>query len=266
MLFISRVMLALRPFGGSVVILMPRCKMPIGNLGWGEDESQSLKDGWGERVCSVSMSLSSSPSHDIIRWQLARRTQCPSLTPLSISRSACGAWPCPRAMVLKVTPWVSASWSSWFVGSTPGVNTKMSGEVAIESAKTELRSSTGGSVNLAPRLFTMNEVVAKTIRSGRRQRTMMSRCISEHRFSHSPGNRAAEVSGSAWRYHSRQSRADDSNDDMMFLKFGSLSSSLMWSHAVSEIQSAHGFAGCCDLSNTCPPRRKKSYSCWFIFL
>ena len=37
---------------------------------------------------------------------------------------------------------------------------------------------------------------------------MMSRCISEQRFSHSPGSRAAGVSGSAWRYHSRQSRAD----------------------------------------------------------
>jgi len=86
------------------------------------------------------------------------------------------------------------------VGSTPGESTKMSGEVGIESESTEFRSSTGGSVNFCPRLLMMKAVVAKTIRSGRRQRTMIMRCSSVHRFSHSPGRRAAGVSGSGWRY------------------------------------------------------------------
>ena len=38
----------MRPLGGSVVILMPRCRMPIGNSGWGEDESHRRKElcGW----------------------------------------------------------------------------------------------------------------------------------------------------------------------------------------------------------------------------
>ena len=41
-------------------------------------------------------------------------------------------------------------------------------------------SSTGGSVNFCPRLLMMKAVVAKTIRSGRRQRTMIMRCSSAH--------------------------------------------------------------------------------------
>eukprot|EP00962_Isochrysis_galbana_P028266 scaffold8907_cov105-Isochrysis_galbana.AAC.3 len=39
----------------------------------------------------------------------------------------------------------------------------------------------------------------------------------------------------------------------MLRKLGSLSSSVTWSHASSDIQPAHGLAGCCDLSNTWPP-------------
>ena len=101
----------------------------------------------------------------------------------------------------------------------------------------------------------MKPVVAKMMRSGRRQRTMMMRCSSVHRFSHSPGRRAAGVSGSGWRYHSRHSRALDSKELRMLRKDGSLSSSVRWSHAVSPIQSEHGLAGCADLSKTCPPRR-----------
>ena len=52
----------------------------------------------------------------------------------------------------------------------------------------------------------------------------------------------------------------------MFRKDGSLSSSVMWSQLVSPIQSEHGLAGWLDLSKTCPPRRKKSYSESTIFL
>ena len=59
-----------------------------------------------------SMIFSSSPSHDIMRWQLASSTQWPSATPLSMRRMACGDWPWPRAMVVKVTPFCSESCSS----------------------------------------------------------------------------------------------------------------------------------------------------------
>ena len=128
MLLMRRVMLALRPFGGSVVILMPRCRMPMGKSGCGEDESHSRKPWLGLRAGIASIILSSSPSHDIIRWQLASSTQWPSRTPLSMSRIACGAWPCPSAMVVKVIPFCAESCISWLVGSTPGERTKIRGE------------------------------------------------------------------------------------------------------------------------------------------
>mmetsp|Transcript_29514 Transcript_29514/g.76185 ORF Transcript_29514/g.76185 Transcript_29514/m.76185 type:complete len:388 (-) Transcript_29514:680-1843(-) len=259
-LLTSRVMLALSPLGGSVVILMARCRMPIGNLGLGDDESHRRNCWCGARVGSDSMILSSSPSHDSIRWQLASSTQLPSAMPASIILMASGAWPWPSAIELKGIALASESCASWLVGSTPGERTKMSGSDWCESSSTALRSSTGGSVYFWPRLLTMKAVVAKMMRSGRRQRTMISRCSSVHLFSHSPGSRAADVSGSGWRYHSRHSRADCSKEARMLRKLGSLSSSVMWSHEVSPIQSEHGLGGCCDLSKTCPPRRKKSYS------
>ena len=37
--------LALKPFGGSVVILMPRCRMAMGKAGLGLEDSQSLQQG-----------------------------------------------------------------------------------------------------------------------------------------------------------------------------------------------------------------------------
>ena len=45
--------------GGSVVILMPTCRMEIGNSGCGLLLSHSLKSGWGSSTCSCSTSLSS---------------------------------------------------------------------------------------------------------------------------------------------------------------------------------------------------------------
>ena len=62
-------------FGGSVVILIPACRMVMGNSGCGEELSQSLKIEWGFSTCSCSTSLSNSGIHDRERWQLARNTQ-----------------------------------------------------------------------------------------------------------------------------------------------------------------------------------------------
>lgn len=67
-------------FGGSVVILMAACRTVMGNSGWGEELSQSLKLGWGCRTCSCSTSLSSSGIQERERWQLARKTQWPGET------------------------------------------------------------------------------------------------------------------------------------------------------------------------------------------
>lgn len=61
--------------GGSVVILMPAWSIAMGNSGWGEELSHSLKSGWGSSTCSCSTSLSSWGIHDRDKWQLARNTQ-----------------------------------------------------------------------------------------------------------------------------------------------------------------------------------------------
>mmetsp|Transcript_24166 Transcript_24166/g.61160 ORF Transcript_24166/g.61160 Transcript_24166/m.61160 type:complete len:213 (-) Transcript_24166:1062-1700(-) len=211
-------MLALSPFGGSVVILMPFCRIPIGNLGCGAELSQRRNCGRGLRPGSCSIIFSSSFSQLIIRWQLASSTQCPLVMPSSMRRIACGDWPWPSAMAEKVMPFCSASCISWLVGSTPGESTKMSGEVGTLSTTTCVRSSCGGSVNFWPRLLTMKLVTAKTIRSGRRQRTMMIRCSSVHLFSHSPGSRTAEVSGSLCRCQLFHSRAFDEKLEAMLRK------------------------------------------------
>lgn len=64
-------------FGGSVVILMPTCRMEIGNSGCGLLLSHSLKSGWGSSTCSCSTSLSSCGIQLSDKWQLAKNTQLP---------------------------------------------------------------------------------------------------------------------------------------------------------------------------------------------
>ena len=173
--------------------------------------------------------------------------------------------PCPRAMVLKVMLSVSASCSSWLVGSTPGERTKMRGGgrgVAKDQVEVEHR-----------RLGVLLAQVDHDERVGREDDAVRPQVAQDDEplqlgasVLPLPGSRAAEVSGSGWRYHSFQSRAEDSKEVRMLRKEGSLSSSVMWSHTVSSIQSEQGLGGGDDLSVTCPLRRKKSYSCRFNFL
>ena len=68
---------AVLTLGGSVVILMPTCRMEIGNSGWGLLLSHSLKSGWGSSTCSCSTSLSSCGIQLKDKWQLAKNTQLP---------------------------------------------------------------------------------------------------------------------------------------------------------------------------------------------
>lgn len=67
-------------FGGSVVILMPVCRMEMGKSGWGLLLSHSRNSGWGSSTCSCSTSLSSWGIQLRDRWQLARNTQLPCHT------------------------------------------------------------------------------------------------------------------------------------------------------------------------------------------
>lgn len=89
--------LARRPFGGSVVILMLRCRMAMGKAGDGDDDSQRRKRSWGRCCSKPSISLSSAGSQLVMRWQLARNTQWPCRRPSSMSRCATSACPWPSA-------------------------------------------------------------------------------------------------------------------------------------------------------------------------
>nr|CAD7395755.1 unnamed protein product [Timema poppensis] len=90
----------------------------------------------------------------------------------------------PRCVNILVQ--VSASCMSDPVGSTPGESTKMSGVLKVESSTTALISSTGGSTNLRPSVFTTKEVTHNEMRSGRNDRTNSMRWNSVQMSSHSP--------------------------------------------------------------------------------
>jgi hypothetical protein len=77
---------ALKPLGGSVVMLMPRCNKEVGKSCEGLDDSHSLKRSCGLDDSKSSVILSNVGSQLVVRWQLARNTQWPCLTPSSISR------------------------------------------------------------------------------------------------------------------------------------------------------------------------------------
>ena len=64
----SRCMFAFNPVGGSVVILMPRWRIAIGNFAWGLQDSHKRKSGWSGDAPSwqyFSMSCSSVGIHDM---------------------------------------------------------------------------------------------------------------------------------------------------------------------------------------------------------
>ena len=131
----NRFIFAFKPFGGSVVILIPTWSIEIGKSGCGEELSQRRKSGCGsstcmrrwsdvedqmkDLTCNCSTNLSNWGIQLSDRWQLARKTQLPSFTPSLIILVAIGAcpWPSDRAWNLwDILHW-SASTSSPLVGS-----------------------------------------------------------------------------------------------------------------------------------------------------
>ena len=84
--------------GGSVVILMPRCRMAMGKWGEGLLDSQRRKSGWGFLASKPSTSLSRAGSQVVMRWQLARNTQWPPTMPSWINLLAMPA--CHRQMLI----------------------------------------------------------------------------------------------------------------------------------------------------------------------
>ncbi len=66
------------PLGGSVVILLLRWRIEIGNLGWGLELRNRRKLGFGFFFITESIIDSSSGNQRTDRWQFARYTQKPS--------------------------------------------------------------------------------------------------------------------------------------------------------------------------------------------
>ena len=64
-----------------MVILMPRCRMAMGNCSLGLLLSQRRKFVCGFWTSKPSMIFCSAGSQLVIRWQFARKTQLPSLIP-----------------------------------------------------------------------------------------------------------------------------------------------------------------------------------------
>mmetsp|Transcript_23989 Transcript_23989/g.77977 ORF Transcript_23989/g.77977 Transcript_23989/m.77977 type:complete len:244 (-) Transcript_23989:4898-5629(-) len=239
---------------------MERWRMVSGKLGVGLDESQSRNISCGCLSSSASIIFWSSGSHEVMRWQLARKTQLPCTTASLMSRVATGAWPCPSATLKKrsPTPLLLASCCRIAVGSTPGESTNTSGVSGVESVNVSFKSSTGGSTNRRPSELVTNDVAAFITRSIRKHRTKIILCNSLHLLSHSPGN--SVVSGSPARYQSSQDAAFCSKLAMTPLKCATFSSSVTLSHASSLIHEGAGLAGCALLSSTTPPLRKNCHS------
>lgn len=100
-------MLALSPFGGSMVSLSEFWSTVTGNFGVGivvsHRRKSSLTSPSGASRSSSSL-RSSLPSHDSARWQFCRQSQPPSVRVRSISRSAIGPCPCPSEMRCRLAP------------------------------------------------------------------------------------------------------------------------------------------------------------------
>mmetsp|Transcript_66786 Transcript_66786/g.204438 ORF Transcript_66786/g.204438 Transcript_66786/m.204438 type:complete len:250 (+) Transcript_66786:1453-2202(+) len=241
---------------------MQFCSNWIGNFGVGEEDNQMRKSLCGPASKVFSRYFSNAGSQNAHKWQLASNAQNPALDPSSIILVAFGSWPWPKEMLLHCTLRSTASALSCAVGSMPGVRTKSSGVVQVDSSKTASRSMGGGSTNLGSIFTDMNCMVAGTTRSPRMHLTTMSFCNTSRRPSHSPGK--ASFSGSALLYHFFQSRSDCSIDAWKPLNASMFpSTSVMLSHMACVIHSGAGLAACVDLSKTCPANKKKEYSSAF---
>mmetsp|Transcript_70243 Transcript_70243/g.138102 ORF Transcript_70243/g.138102 Transcript_70243/m.138102 type:complete len:291 (+) Transcript_70243:1694-2566(+) len=255
-------MLARRPLGGSVVILMARCRIPMGKSGEGPDEIQSLKSGCGfPSIIFSSMSFSKSASQEIIKWQLASSSQDPFTMAKSILLTATGPCPCPMATLSKNTFFWLASMITWLVGSTPGLKMKIRGVFSLEVLNTSGSEKGGGSANCAPKLDATNLVALNSTRSLRTALNRHMRWSSEHLSSQSPGR--PKTSGFPFMYHAHHSSLLATNASARPLKLGSLSSSLTLSHPLASSHS--GFFFCVFRSAPVPPKYTKSSS-WRLIL
>ena len=87
---------ALRPLGGSFVILTPFYRMAVGKEALGYDVNQSLKSGCVVLGFNSSQILSKVVIQETAKWQFWRTTHPPSTHYYVIFFYAKGPWPYPN--------------------------------------------------------------------------------------------------------------------------------------------------------------------------
>mmetsp|Transcript_66851 Transcript_66851/g.164804 ORF Transcript_66851/g.164804 Transcript_66851/m.164804 type:complete len:235 (+) Transcript_66851:696-1400(+) len=180
---------ALRPLGGSRVILTAFCKTATGNCGLGMAVSQRRKSGCSAEGSKFSTRASILGIHDTARWQFCSRSHMPFLPASSSFRSAMGPCPCPREIEssLSLKPISSAKEIHAMVGSAPELSTKIRGTVAVASLKASGRLNAGGSMYFWSISCVTNAMMPSWILSWRRHLSTSSFWKISSSFSHLPG-------------------------------------------------------------------------------
>ena len=165
-------MLARNPRGGSLVILIPFCRMVTGNAGEGMEVSHRRKFSSAESSVMPSQIFSRLGIQLGARWQFCRSTHLPASVASAMSAAAFGPWPWPMEMTEMASAFSmsSANLSSAEVGSEPGESTNRSGVAQLDSANEPGKSNGGGSTNRRPIVRSTKSFTAGVTLSGRRHR------------------------------------------------------------------------------------------------
>ena len=129
--------LARTPFGGSMVILMPFCRMKAGKCGDGSDVSHNRNDSLIRSGDNSSHKRSNVGIQEIQRWQFCKQTQVPLSCASLMAAYAMSPWPWPSDMACNFfppNPFSSAKAKSADMGSAPGVSTNSRGVKHFESS------------------------------------------------------------------------------------------------------------------------------------
>mmetsp|Transcript_19766 Transcript_19766/g.49735 ORF Transcript_19766/g.49735 Transcript_19766/m.49735 type:complete len:227 (-) Transcript_19766:3861-4541(-) len=178
-----------RPFGGSMVILIPPWRIEMGKSGDGHAVSHSRNAGFKSSGFHASIFPSRIGMYEIPRWQFCSRTHFPLAEPSLIPAVALGPCPCPREIMSSflLMPIFSANVITSPTGSLPDTRMKISGVMFSESANDFWMSKVGGSTNFFPICAAMNCTMPSVNRDSRIA-LRKQRCSSMSSFSsHGPG-------------------------------------------------------------------------------
>ena len=149
------VVLALSPFGGSFVSLIPLYKTGTGKALLGILVNQSLKSWCASPSLFYSYILSNSTIQLTAKWQFYKQTQLPFLDPVLIASFAISPYPYPSDNIFNLSSksFSLAKFSKYDMGSAPGDKMKIIGVAEVESEKAPFKSNYGDSINFYPKFF-----------------------------------------------------------------------------------------------------------------